>query len=125
VSGRSERAPRVEVWQQDDGEWRWRYVGVAEEDGEPLALVSNEPEPSEEEAVSAARTAYPGIPVEVPRRHRPPEPEEPKQWVWTGTTVALSLALAAVAVRYRRWWVAPLAPLLAHGVVARLRATLP
>jgi hypothetical protein len=122
VSGSQERAPRVDVWQQDDGSWRWRYVGVAEVDGERLELVSNEPEPSQEEAVSAARTAYPGVPVEIRRRQRPPEPEHPEQWIWTGTTVALSLALAAIAVRYRRWWVAPLAPVLAHGVVSRVRA---
>jgi hypothetical protein len=122
VTERQERAPRVDVWQQDDGSWRWRYVGVAEVDGEPLELLSNEPESSQEEAVSAAQLAYPDVPVEVHRRPRPPVPEDPERWIWTGTTVALSLALAAVAVRYRRWWAAPLTPLLAHGVVVRVRA---
>jgi hypothetical protein len=110
------------VWQQDDGEWRWRYVGVVEEEGEPLELVSNEPEPSEEEAVSAARIAYPETPVEVRRRPVPPVQEDPRQLAWTGATVALSLALAAVAIRYRRWWIAPLSPVLAHGVVSRVRS---
>jgi hypothetical protein len=122
VSESQEHAPRVDVWQQDDGRWRWRYVGVAEVEGEQLELVSNEPESSQDEAVSAARTAYPDVPVEIRRRHSPPEPEHPEQWIWTGTTVALSLTLAAIAVRYRRWWAAPLAPVLAHGVVSRVRA---
>jgi hypothetical protein len=110
------------VWQQEDRRWRWRYVGVAEVDGEPLELLSNEPEPSEEEAVSSAELAYPGVPVEVRRNPVPPVREAPRQLVWTGATVALSLALAAVAMRYRRWWIAPLAPVLAHGVVSRARA---
>jgi hypothetical protein len=122
VSEPKRRTPRVDVWQQDDGEWRWRYVGVAREEGEPLELMSNEPEPSEDEAVSAARTAYPGVPVEVRRRHRSPVQEQPTQLAWTGASVALSLTLAAVAVRYRRWWIVPLAPVLAHGVVLRVRA---
>jgi ubiquinol-cytochrome c reductase cytochrome b subunit len=55
--------PRVEVWQEDDEAWRWRYLDAVEEDGEPLELPANEPEPSQEEAVSAARLAYPGVPV--------------------------------------------------------------
>jgi len=114
----------VEVWQQDDGRWRWKYVGVADVDGEPLELLANEPEPSQEEAVSSAQLAYPDVPVEVLRRPVPPVREDPKQLVWTGATVALSLALAAVAVRYRRWWIAPLTPVLAHGVVVRVRARL-
>ena len=117
-----ERAPRLDVWQQDDGRWRWRYVGVAEVEGEPLQLLSNEPEPSEEEAVSSAELAYPGVPVEVQRRPVPPVQEDPKQLIWTGATLALSLALAAVALKYRRWWIAPLTPVLAHGVVRRARS---
>jgi len=114
VTGQQGRAPRVKVWQQDDGRWRWKYVGVADVDGEPLELLANEPEPSQEEAVSSAQLAYPDVPVEVLRRPVPPVREDPKQLVWTGATVAL----------YRRWWIAPLAPVLAHGVVVRVRARL-
>jgi hypothetical protein len=122
VSEQQGRAPRVDVWQQDDGKWRWKYVGVAEVDGEQLELLANEPETSEEEAVSSAELAYPGVPVEVRRRPVPPVKEDPKQLLWTGATLALTLALAGVALRYRRWWVAPLAPVLAHGVVTRVRS---
>ena len=122
MTEKGERAPRVDVWQQDDGRWRWRYVGVAEVEGEPLQLLSNEPEPSQEEAVSSAELAYPGVPVEVHRRPVPPVQEDPKQLIWTGATLALSLALAAVALKYRRWWIAPLTPVLAHGVVRRARS---
>ena len=122
MSEQQRRTPRVDVWQQDDGKWRWKYVGVAEVEGVPLELLANEPEPSQEEAVSSAQLAYPDVPVEVHRRPVPPVQEDPKQLVWTGATVALSMALAAVAMRYRRWWIAPLAPVLAHGVVVRVRS---
>jgi ubiquinol-cytochrome c reductase cytochrome b subunit len=127
-------APRVEVWQQRDGEWRWRYVGVVEEDGEPLRLLSNEPESSEDEAVSAAQLAYPGVPVHVlggapdeqaARTAALDEVPGPHRWIWRSATLALALALAATAVRYRRWWAAPLAPLLAHGIVTHVRRSLP
>jgi hypothetical protein len=127
-------APRAEVWQQRDGAWRWRYVDVVEEDGEPLRLLSNEPESSEEEAVSAARLAYPGIPVHVlgtapdedaAQTAALDEVTDPHRWIWRGATAGLSFTLAAVALRYRRWWVALAAPLLARGIVRRLRRRLP
>jgi hypothetical protein len=134
VSGERAEVPRVEVWRQRDGGWRWRYVGAAEEEGEPLRLLSNEPESSEEQAVSAARLAYPGVPVHVTGTAPDEDAEQtaaldegtdPHRWAWRSATVALALALAATAVRYRRWWAAPLAPVLAARVVARVRRSLP
>jgi hypothetical protein len=134
VSEEQADAPRVEVWQQRDGSWRWRYVGVAEEEGEPLRLLSNEPESSEEEAVSAARLAYPGVPLRVTRTAPDEEARQTAaldettdrhRWAWRSATVALTLTLAAIAVRYRRWWVAPFTPLLAHRIVARIRRSVP
>jgi hypothetical protein len=134
VTDESAEAPRVEVWQQRDGEWRWRYVGVAEEEGEPLLLLSNEPESSEEEAISAARLAYPGVPVhvtsgapdeEAAQSAAQDEVIDPHRWAWRSATMAVALALAAVAVRYRRWWAAPFAPLLAHRIVTRVRRKVP
>ena len=128
MSEQEQRPPeRVEVWEQAPGQWRWRFV---EDGGEaPLALASNTTEPSEAAALAAARLAYPGVPVEVRRRTRAQvvaaAPADPRRWLWTGATAALSLALAAVAVRYRRWWLAPVSPLLAHGVVSRVRRRLP
>lgn len=119
-------AERIEVWQQAPGQWRWRFV----EDGDAsVELASNTTEPSEQAAVAAAELAYPGVPVEVRRRTRAQveaaAAADPRRWLWTGATAALSLALAGVAVRYRRWWLAPVSPLIAHGVVSRVRRRLP
>jgi hypothetical protein len=119
-------APWIEVWQQDDGSWRWRYVGTVEEDGEPLELVSNEPESSEDEAVEAAQLAYPDVPMQVRRETRSLVARRDRhRWAWRAATAGLSLAFTAVALRYRRWWLAPAAPFLARGVVARLRRRSP
>jgi ubiquinol-cytochrome c reductase cytochrome b subunit len=91
--------PRVEVWQEDDEAWRWRYLDAVEEDGEPLELPANEPEPSQEEAVSAARLAYPGVPVEVVAEEEA-EPEARRHRRWQ--LVLALVFIAAVAVRFLR-----------------------
>ena len=119
----AERGARVEVWQESDGSWRWRYV--LDEEERHLELPANAPEPSYEAAVAAAHVAYPGTPV----IRVAPEPTEPaelaRRWMWPAVTGALSVALAGLAIRYRRWWLAPAAPFVAAGVVARLRRSLP
>ncbi len=56
--------PRLEVWRQNKSAWSWRYVTLLET-GEVLELPANEPESSREEAVHAARLAYPGVTLEV------------------------------------------------------------
>ena len=92
--------PRVEVWQEDEGAWRWRYLGAGEEDGEPLVLPANEPESSQDDAVSAARLAYPGVPVEVLAEDSAPEPSasrEARQRRWR--LVVGLLLTAAIALR--------------------------
>jgi hypothetical protein len=48
----------VQVWQQRDGSWRWRYVVL-----DHTELRSNRGYRSAEEAVRSARQAYPGVPV--------------------------------------------------------------
>ena len=50
---------RVEVWRQQDGTWRWRYV-VVEDNRE---LRSNRGYDSLEEAIISARRAYPEVHV--------------------------------------------------------------
>lgn len=118
---------RVEVWEQAPGAWRWRFVEEAGE--ESLELAGNTAEPSEDAAVAAAELAYPGVPVRVLRRTRAAatvrKAVDPRRWMWRGATATLALALAAVALRYRRWWFAPAAPFVAHGVVSRVRRRLP
>jgi hypothetical protein len=65
--------PRVEIWRQPDGAWRWRYVT---RDGEErVELPSNEPDSSRDGAVRKASIAYPGVPIEV---HEPP-PDDPEE----------------------------------------------
>jgi ubiquinol-cytochrome c reductase cytochrome b subunit len=54
----------VELWRNPDGTWRWRWCGPGED------LTSNEAYQSRDEAVSAARVAYPGVPI---RQDEPPE----------------------------------------------------
>jgi ubiquinol-cytochrome c reductase cytochrome b subunit len=54
----------IELWRNPDDTWRWRWSGP---DG---SLTSNEAYLSRDEAVTAARVAYPGVPV---RQDEPPE----------------------------------------------------
>jgi hypothetical protein len=48
----------VQVWQQRDGSWRWRYVVL-----DHTELRSNRGYLSAAEAVRSARQAYPGVAV--------------------------------------------------------------
>lgn len=127
MSGTERAGPRIEVWREPEGEWQWRYLGVTEEEGEPLELEANEPEPELEGAIEAAKLAYPGVPIEVLHKHEhvPEAAADPQRPIWTAMTAGLALALAAVALRHRRWWTALAAPLIAAGVVAGLRRRLP
>ena len=111
------RLPRIEVWQQDDGAWRWRYLGAVEEDGEPLELPANEAESSQEEAVSAARVAYPDVPLQV-RAEESSDPSTDREARRRRWQLLAGLVLAVVvAVRLlRREHTGPV-PLTALGVV--------
>jgi hypothetical protein len=122
----------IQVWRRRDGGWRWRYVHV-DGDGERLELPASEDAATEDDAVAAARLAYPGLPLErLTGEDRPAEdavdptpalPEHPLLWGAASGTV--TLLLAAVAIRWRRWWLLPAAPLLAVGIVRNLRRRLP
>ena len=57
-------AARVELWEQADGTWRWRYSDPTG----ALQLTSNRAFASREEAVGTARTAYPATVI----NHLPP-----------------------------------------------------
>src|SRR5262245_5513902 len=66
----------VEVWRESSGFWRWRYTEPPSPGRDELELFSNEVYESREEAVEAATTAYPGVPVL--QLERPPgAPAEP------------------------------------------------
>jgi hypothetical protein len=116
----------VEVWQQPDGAWRWRYV--AGDGGDRVELPSNEPDSSRDEAVEKASIAYPGVPVEVrePPRGNPEEgrgPSGARRRV-PGFVVPALVAAATVvlAVRRPRWWTAAPAVAAVAVTVHRLRA---
>jgi hypothetical protein len=118
--------PRVEVWQQPDGAWRWRYVA---QDGDGrVELPSNEPDSSRDEAVHKASIAYPGLPVEVrePPRDDPEEGHGPsgRRRRIPGFVVPALVAAGAVvlAVRHPRWWTAGPAAVAVAVTVRRLRA---
>lgn len=126
----------VELWQDPGGLWRWAYVSGHPEDGEGLELPASEPVLTRDDALAAARLAYPGLPVTDPPGDRHPAPGErspdlhardlrSRRWPWVLATVGLTGALAALAVRSRRWGVVAIAPVVAAGVVARLRRQVP
>ncbi|MEP9381911.1 hypothetical protein [Nocardioides sp. KR10-350] len=82
----------VEVWRQDDGAWRWRWVSP---DG-ATTLVSHRSFDEREEAVESAQEAYPGLPVPEP------EPAAPRRRRVRRLAVAAAVVMAvAVVVRHR------------------------
>lgn len=90
----------VQVWQTARGAWRWRYVEPPpghEDAGARAELENLDDHDTPDAAGRAARTAYPGVPVDVV-----PVPQEraSASHRWTGRLV---LAVVAVlALRRRR-----------------------
>lgn len=117
--------PHVEVWQQPDGAWRWRYV--AHVGDERVVLPSNEPDSTCGEAVHKGSIAYPGLPIEIrePPRGDPGDVTRPsgrRRWrsLRPGPALlACGLVLLAV-VHPRRWTTWPAVAALAV-VLQRLR----
>jgi hypothetical protein len=58
-------APAIELWQEPNRLWRWRYLEPSE-DGRPLAFRSNREYDSRQAALASATTAYPGVAVLEP-----------------------------------------------------------
>ena len=97
----------VEVWQEPSRLWRWRYLEPSSEDGSPaVELLSNEVYDSREEALKAAMTAYPGVPVL--ELDRPPDSPAPERDGHGGMArmaaplAAVGVTVAVVALRARR-----------------------
>jgi hypothetical protein len=120
-----ERRPHVEVWQQPDGAWRWRFVAL---DGEErVELPSNEPDSSREEAEHNASVAYPDLPVEV---REPPQGDAreghgrsggPRRLPHVVRPAVLAVVTVALAVRHPRWWTVAPAVVAVATAVHRLR----
>jgi hypothetical protein len=96
----------VEVWREPSEFWRWRYIESVQGGGPPLELLSNEVYESREEALKAAMTAYPGVPVlelDRPPDSPPPEPHGRRGMARMATPLAAAgVTLAVVALRARR-----------------------
>jgi hypothetical protein len=94
----------VQVWQQRDGTWRWRYVVL-----DHTELRSNRGYESSGEAVRSARQAYPGVvvlePAEEVRTVDGPPRREPRMLrvaAASAAAVFLLLALGYSLGRLRR-----------------------
>jgi quinol---cytochrome-c reductase cytochrome b subunit len=96
----------VEVWRESPEFWRWRYTEPPSQGHGPVELLSNEVYESRQEAVQAATTAYPGIPVlELERPPGvPPEPDRRagRRRLRRRALVLVAATLALFAVRRRR-----------------------
>jgi hypothetical protein len=62
--------PVIQVWQEPNRLWRWRYLEPSE-NGQPLAFRSNKDYQSREAALRSATTAYPGVLVLEREDRRP------------------------------------------------------
>jgi hypothetical protein len=85
-------ADRIEVWQQRPGLWRYMFVAG----GDHTEIVSNETYRSLEEALGAARVAYPNVPVAGYERRRA------RVWPWIVAGVFGMIALGLVIWLVRR-----------------------
>ena len=96
---------RVEVWQEQDGLWRWRY---SNDDG--VDLLSNESHPTVDRAIHAASVAYPKVPIDVRSASRPGGPKRRGLAPTAGrlmsllfsVVMAIPIAIGALARRLAR-----------------------
>jgi quinol---cytochrome-c reductase cytochrome b subunit len=97
VPARENRRPeqRIDLWRNPDGTWRWRWTG-----GEDL--FSNEAYESRDEALQAARVAFPGVPVDQtdpPEGLILPAPRREPGWATKVAAAGVWLTLAVLGRR--------------------------
>ncbi len=89
---------RIELWPDGD-RWRWRY----HDERADLAILSNREAYTEQEAVDAARLAYPGVDrLVVPGPPPPAPPGRVRTAVRRWGNAAMGVALLVTALRQRR-----------------------
>ncbi|HZD74405.1 MAG TPA: hypothetical protein VE776_11070 [Actinomycetota bacterium] len=95
----------VEIWRESPEFWRWRYTEPPSPGSDELVLLSNDVYETRQEAVEAATTAYPGVPVldlERPPGAPPEQPTGGGRVRMRRTLALLGVALALLALRLRR-----------------------
>jgi hypothetical protein len=89
------RAERIEVWPEFGGLWRWRYRATDDH----TEIASNRSFDTLQNAVAAARLAYPDVPIEAPPRPDQPDPRDLLRWVLYGAAAILVVAAVVLALR--------------------------
>ena len=97
----------VEVWQEPNRFWRWRYIEPSPTGDGQVELYSNDVYEYSEQAGRAARTAYPGVTVLVLERPPDVSPEQARQREGSprlrrATMALLGAMLALLLLRMRR-----------------------
>jgi ubiquinol-cytochrome c reductase cytochrome b subunit len=89
------RTERIEVWAEFGGVWRWRYRATDDH----TEIASNRSFDTLQEAIEAARLAYPGVPIEAPPRPQGPGGADLLRWTLYGLAALLVVAAVARVVR--------------------------
>jgi ubiquinol-cytochrome c reductase cytochrome b subunit len=89
------RSERIEVWPEFGGVWRWRYRATDDH----TEIASNRAFDTLEEAISAARLAYPNVPIEAPPRPDEPELADLLRWALYGIAAMLVVVAVVLLVR--------------------------
>jgi hypothetical protein len=83
--------PTVQLWEESEGRWRWRY-----KDGD-LEILSNHPYPRRHDAEHAASLAYPDVPMAWSSSRAVPDSNEQRP-----SFAAFVLTVVALWRWYRR-----------------------
>lgn len=89
------QAEHIEVWPEFGGVWRWRYRATDDH----TEIASNRAFDTLQDAIDAARLAYPNVPIEAPPR--PDEPDWRDLLRWAGYGLAAILVVVAVVLVVR------------------------
>jgi hypothetical protein len=89
------QAERIEVWPEFGGVWRWRYRATDDH----TEIASNRAFDTLEDAVAAARLAYPEVPIEAPPKPGEPGWRDLLRWALYGVAAMLVVVAVVLAIR--------------------------